>query len=229
MGSSYNSVTRAIRQSRLGSANHMGIRTGLVVAISIMSVAVMGGGATAADDPRGICHRADIKKKYAGAIKKHRPEVVEALSQHSLGSFGGQWQIDDIVLRGTVGEGTVCQATLTLDYLKRDRSFANLHYPETLFLVERASRNGWTVRFYQPPSQNKNAGEWRNADGLTAADIAHNRRVDEDLRQLQAFGRKIGADDAEETRKRKVPCEQSGGTWGYYEGKLGCYFRTIAR
>ncbi len=211
---------------RLPGATRASMRVAFLLGFWIIGALGVSDVAMAADDEDGVCRLGDIQKKYPAAIKRRHPEALKASPQGLLGSFNGKWNIEEIGLRGTRGYDLICHATLTFDYVKGDGSFATLHYPQTLFLVRKASRHGWTVDVYQPPIQHKNVGQTRNAEGLTPADVAHNKRVDDDIRALNAYARKIRAEEAEETRRRKAPCEQAGGNWGYRDGKLACHFQT---
>lgn len=203
-----------------------------------MSLALLLLVATSTFDFSTACENPDVRERFSAAIHKWAQDADP--TGESL--KGMNFAVTDARLVSyTPNESTICRATVAFDFKQPSGHVAKIEYRDLNYRVYQNQFNSIDTTAYMWPTaaqmqDSDNAinramvvdGEtfeqaWDKQRGQTSKQQAANKA------QWDALVRQKQADDDAETRRRQGPCEATGGTWGYYRGKLGCYFTTVGQ
>ena len=156
------------------------------------------------------------------------------------------FRVINSVEQNTFGDRIICKSTISFDTVTASGEIAKIEIRGLDYQVIDMGNGSLNVTTYRWPSRaelqdaNNDYNRALVVDGETfeqawakkrATDAARQRAIDA---ENQRSAQQEAAREIAETRRRKGPCEASGGTWGYptnaigfRTGQLGCYFRTM--
>lgn len=185
---------------------------------------IVGSPATAQKPDEQTCRRTEVHKYFQDAIKD--------ASKKAFGSANSKWITETASMQQIQGDGVICNATVRYEYRQAGGGIASIDFANMQFLVRKGKGSRFIVVLHGAPESQTVVNDPSREidvtyDAKLASDAAANAEVDAFRAWIDETAKKQNERDKEETRRRKVPCEQSGGTWGYHRGEIGCYFKTV--
>ena len=192
------------------------------------------GGATIAIFVGSPAAAQKLDEQTCRIIEVHRyfPDAIKNASKKAFGSANSRWITETASMQQIHGDGVICNASVRYEYKNIGSRVASIEFANLQFLVRKREGNRFSVMLHGGANSQARVHDTGReialpSDAQDANDAAADAQVEAFSAWINETAKKQNERDKEETRRRKVPCEQSGGTWGYHKGEIGCYFKTV--